>query len=760
MKNTIYGIMIAALLLGAAFTIPQQAYAEEPTYLDFTDFISDKVPVTNDEQLFGIACGNDGNNYVTLFKNGGIIQYNRTVTVNENGTITRDKSFFQIPDADTGEGFWDIKQLPNGKLIVNQKDRALVWVFNSTGTTEAEKWKPIPTIPKLDLTKVSYFTGTGGVYNDLDSSYKRYPWNIKSDLTANTNYNSGFNSFGGIEISSVLGKAIIGQNYKWNFIDDDNTAGLNDITFNGLVKLDYTTLDPSDNIYINMTANNVTDIRGLHIDKNNNNHIWITSQQDNKLIKFDLSKNDATGILASVTFPNGTEPTELSDDDDFLYIGTVKTVNGNNSILKVNKTDITSYELIDTGATNNQTGTGSGREKGGVFSTFTVPDKQLVFWSDQSKHIGYLDLGNNTKTVIQTSKPNSNHFACSADGKMWFSGEGSPISGSISFFPSVTSAVNENNGGSDSEHLTKPTFGLSHINPSIQRVTDGFMHNGKAQTINDNFHTDFELQVAETGKPNEFVIKSFNPKKLLVHEIWFGCPHTGADLAKCEAGIETWYDWDNGNLTITDVRLLQDREFIDEESLLVQSEKQSCTDEEPPLCDATKYTVTFREPLLDTILAVKAIDRAPRYQLTWLNEGVEVSGESLNTAPQMDIMAPYLSGQKGLIKVTEVDRRNNMWVDDTGILYQQNDFGTFKRITPITVNKLPDGEWKVMERIHSDFTEYKKLEAAKAKYYVFDGDKLLNEVKPSKAYIYPTDTHRDRFIEEMTERGLLQIKVD
>jgi len=94
--------------------------------------------------------------------------------------------------------------------------------------------------------------------------------------------------------------------------------------------------------------------------------------------------------------------------------------------------------------------------------------------------------------------------------------------------------TDDKKGGGGDEHLTRPTFGISH--ETFETIVDsGFRFNDQSFTINDNFHTAF------IGEVNSFEAKIYADKRLKVQEFLFGIPNVGeAHLA--ELGVEVWYD--------------------------------------------------------------------------------------------------------------------------------------------------------------------------------------------------------------------------
>ena len=98
-------------------------------------------------------------------------------------------------------------------------------------------------------------------------------------------------------------------------------------------------------------------------------------------------------------------------------------------------------------------------------------------------------------------------------------------------------------------------------------------------------------------------------------------------------------------------------------------------------------------------MALKAIDFKNRYQITYLNEGMDISGESLN--PRKTEMIPSGLKDQGLIKVTQVAKYSPYWISDDQRLFEKNKFGSFKEINYQFERFQDDGD--VRNRSHSGF---------------------------------------------------------
>ena len=298
----------------------------------------------------------------------------------------------------------------------------------------------------------------------------------------------------------------------------------------------------------------------------------------------------------------------------------------------------------------------------------------------------------------------------------------------------------EKNG--DNQWDTRPTFGVSHEERSTQVVDNGFAFNGQSFSITDNHHTPFAQQSIEIGALNSFNAKVYASKGLKVQEFLFGVPQTGlGHLA--EMRVEVWYDL-SGN--IDEIKVLQDTEVIDRSSLSVTHHKEKCQEQDDEdKCDVTSMSAVFLEPLKDKVMAIKAIDFKHRDQTTYLNEGFDISGDSLN--PMATEMIPSPVKGEGLIKVTQNEKYSDYWTTEDGRIFEKNSFGSFKQINYQFKRFQDSGEANT--RLHSGFEGKIQSEAQRA-VTIFDASTLKSDLPESFSYdISIGDRITDEVIQEM-----------
>ena len=297
------------------------------------------------------------------------------------------------------------------------------------------------------------------------------------------------------------------------------------------------------------------------------------------------------------------------------------------------------------------------------------------------------------------------------------------------------------------EYLTKPTFGQSHEN-SDTVVDDGFKFNGKSSLINNNYHTPFDEQSVILGDVNSFEATVYAPKDLKVQEFLFGIQNIGeAHLA--ELGVEVWYGYDG---EIENIKTIQKSNVIDENNVIATHEKTKCRASDIELdCDTTTVSIIFLEPLKDQVMAIKAIDYKNRYQITYLNDGFDISDTSLN--PMKNFMIPSDIKSEGLVQVTQTEKYSPYWMAEDGRIFEKNNFGSFKQINKSFERFQDSGE--PLTRYHSGFggiIEYEKQRAMN----IFNATTLLSQVSDS----YSLDISiGERITEEMKMKMIQQEKI-
>ena len=243
------------------------------------------------------------------------------------------------------------------------------------------------------------------------------------------------------------------------------------------------------------------------------------------------------------------------------------------------------------------------------------------------------------------------------------------------------------------------TFGLDH-NTFLPLVEGGFRFNGLTYDITHNFWTPFEEQKIKLGEINSFSVKVFAQQKIRVQEFLFGIPQVG-EVNKAELGIEVFYNRDG---EIEKVKIIQKTNIIDIDSVRAITFKSNClSSETDEKCVTTLLLMKFLEPLKHNVMAIKAIDFKGRVHITYLNEGFDISGDSLN--PMNTKLIPGTIKYEGLIEITQTAKYSDIWVAKDGREFRIDNYGSFSQINQSFEHPIETGKLENRESI--EFAVYK-----------------------------------------------------
>ena len=264
----------------------------------------------------------------------------------------------------------------------------------------------------------------------------------------------------------------------------------------------------------------------------------------------------------------------------------------------------------------------------------------------------------------------------------------------------IEEVIEEKSNAGGNEYNTRPTFGIDH-ETFIQLVDGGFTFNDNSFDVIHNFWTPFPIQTIKIGEVNTFSAKVYADKGLNVQEFLFGIPVVG-EAHKAELGIEVFYD----NLgEITSINVVQKSDVIDTSTLVVTNDQVKCTILDiQSRCQVTYLEMVFLEPLFDDVMAIKATDFKARSHITYLNDGFDISGKSLNPMITRDIPGP--EKYEGPIEVAQTAKYSNIWESNDGRLFESNEYESFEWINE-TFERTPD-DGTMRDRLHSGFAALKQ----------------------------------------------------
>ncbi|RNJ78534.1 MAG: DUF5011 domain-containing protein, partial [Nitrosopumilus sp. H13] len=295
-----------------------------------------------------------------------------------------------------------------------------------------------------------------------------------------------------------------------------------------------------------------------------------------------------------------------------------------------------------------------------------------------------------------------------------------------------TVIVSAGGGGSRDDWQLNPTFGRSWEG-SAQTVSGGFKFNGKTIDITDNFHTGFPQATAKIGQTNIATVKIQSEMQLQRIIIYLGVPDVSrATDAETEIAAEVRRDYsmDTGYEVIS-ITHEQDEPLIEENSTVVSAGQVKCRSNSEALCH--EFSIAFRvmAPLSSDIVAISAMDTDRRVTVSYINDGVAFTGESLLPAAthSFDVKRGNQHPVE-TVHLTQQDRRYNVWTDQYGFVWLQNSYGSWEQLTHAEFERLRDAPVTVMTRHHSDFADLIDREQARAA-LVFNSTEIESHVGES-----------------------------
>ncbi|MFB5598247.1 MAG: hypothetical protein ACE5RJ_04445, partial [Nitrosopumilaceae archaeon] len=183
-------------------------------------------------------------------------------------------------------------------------------------------------------------------------------------------------------------------------------------------------------------------------------------------------------------------------------------------------------------------------------------------------------------------------------------------------------------------------------------------------------------------------------------------------MHKAEVLIEVWI---KGDQTLDKIVVRQNENIVDESKISATITKNGIE------YNVQINDVKFLEQPFFEVIAIKAADFENRAIVTYLNEGIDVVGNSYNEQPTVQIVSEQK--YEGLQTLTRIDKFSDTWKNKDGISYTKNEFETWKRVTPITLEKSNEGVWNVMTRLNDNFVKILDYEKKR-------NLKILNEMHP------------------------------
>ncbi len=241
-------------------------------------------------------------------------------------------------------------------------------------------------------------------------------------------------------------------------------------------------------------------------------------------------------------------------------------------------------------------------------------------------------------------------------------------------YPITTS----DSGGCDD--CIDPTFYYSQ-NKNI--VKDGFRYNDFSTNVTGNLHTDIPLLFTYTNNTNFLTLKvydNFGTSAIKWIDVAFGSSGQHASFDAAEVRVEA--EFSNNKIIDFDV-------FPEGQDLIhfgnATSSIVDCGYFGTANCLQITIPHKFNDELVYRGIVIIAEDQSGNKKSHYLNDGIQILGESLNVPPTDKIfIQKYLGGpQSEWVDILRIDRVDNVWISEDGIEFKGTDGGGFQRITPL-----------------------------------------------------------------------------
>ncbi|MDA7957496.1 MAG: DUF5011 domain-containing protein [Nitrosopumilus sp.] len=285
---------------------------------------------------------------------------------------------------------------------------------------------------------------------------------------------------------------------------------------------------------------------------------------------------------------------------------------------------------------------------------------------------------------------------------------------------------------SEEDWKLNPTFGRTWDSNEL-RVTQGFSFNGRTFDVTDNFHVDFARQSSEIGQVNTVTMKAYAPVHLETMTLSLGVPDLSRFTdAEAHIYVDVIPNYDlEAEYEIVAVRHEQPDELVDVDVTSATVEKKKCNAEQEITCHEFTISFAVTAPLKSDVMAISAMDVERRETTTYVNDGVEFTGEP--TLPAKTATFTIKRGNQHPVEtyhLVQDDRRYDVWTDQDGFAWLRNSYGSWFQLTQAGFERLADPHVSVMTRSHGSFADLVEEERRKAA-LVFDAESIRSEVGES-----------------------------
>lgn len=224
-----------------------------------------------------------------------------------------------------------------------------------------------------------------------------------------------------------------------------------------------------------------------------------------------------------------------------------------------------------------------------------------------------------------------------------------------------------------------PTFYYSQNRNIVQ---DGFRYNGFSTNVTGNLHTDIPSLFTYTNRTNFVTLKVFDnsgTEGIEWIDIAFSSSGKHASFDAAEVRVETKF---------SDNKIIKFDVFPENQKLInfgnATASVVDCGYEDEKCLQLT-IPHKFNEKLKYPGIIILAVDQSRNDKSHYLNEGIQILGESLNEPPTDKIFIQKYLGDPSpeWVDIVRIDRVDNIWISEDGIEFKGTDGAGFQRITPL-----------------------------------------------------------------------------
>jgi len=237
-------------------------------------------------------------------------------------------------------------------------------------------------------------------------------------------------------------------------------------------------------------------------------------------------------------------------------------------------------------------------------------------------------------------------------------------SGGGSGGPGGGGGSSDSNGSDCSGDCNHPTL---DIDENLNRIVfQGFSYNHNPVDV-ELFYTPYPLITVNVGQENLTVLKIYDDggTQNIAHVgLGFGLGK-GESFNDSKATINLDIARDG-----TETTTLYDPENVFENVRIVTA-KEPCAPNSKTQCLVVSIYHTFREPLNFNMVATYVWDFYRNAWQNYYNHGIEIVGESLNS-PKTELVVFGTREMRGIYELVQVDKKEDIWQDEFGNLYQHS----------------------------------------------------------------------------------------